>query len=54
MAENGNMTAYFDMLSYAGTVTVTAITDPDHFPDPDTLAGALGAELDQISHPRPA
>ncbi len=38
------------MLSYAGTLTLTAIIDPDHFPDPGTLADALRAELDQIIH----
>ena len=48
MAEGGDITAYFEVLSYAGTVTVTAITDPDHFPDPGYLADALRAELDQI------
>ena len=40
------------MLSYAGTLTLTAIIDPDHFPDPATLTDALRAELDQITgHP---
>jgi hypothetical protein len=39
---------YFEVLSYAGTLTVTAITDPDHFPDLDTLTDALRAELDVI------
>ena len=41
-----------DIVSYAGTLTLTAITDPGHFPDPGTLTGALRGELDQIiGHP---
>ena len=52
VAEGGNLTVYFEALSYAGTLTLTAITDPDHFPDPGTLTGALRGELDQIiGHP---
>lgn len=41
---------YFEVLSYAGTLTVTVIIDPDHSPDLDTLTDALCAELDLISH----
>ena len=48
VADGGNVTVYFNVLSYAGTITLTAITDPDHFPDPGTLADSLRAELDQI------
>jgi hypothetical protein len=54
VAEGGNITVYFEVLSYAGTLTLTltltAITDPGHFPDPSTLTGALRDELDQIIH----
>ena len=53
VAEGGNVTAYFEVLSYAGTLTLTAITDPEHFPDPGTLTDALHAGLDQIIHHRP-
>jgi WS/DGAT/MGAT family acyltransferase len=52
VAEGGNITVYFEVLSYAGTVTLTAITDPDHFPDPGTLTDALRSELDQIINDR--
>ncbi|HXZ73878.1 MAG TPA: WS/DGAT domain-containing protein, partial [Streptosporangiaceae bacterium] len=52
VAEGGNITVYFEVLSYADTVTLTAITDPDHFPDPGALTGALRSELDQIIHDR--
>ncbi len=50
VAEGGNVTAYFQVLSYADTIILTAITDPDHFPDPGALAEALHTELDQIIH----
>jgi len=50
VAEGGNITVYFEVLSYAGTLTLTAITDPSYFPDPGTLTGALRRELDQIIH----
>jgi hypothetical protein len=41
----GNVTVYFEVLTYAGELTVTAITDPDHFPERDLLEAALRAEL---------
>jgi diacylglycerol O-acyltransferase / wax synthase len=50
----GNIPVYFEVLSYAGTLTITATTDPDHFPDLNTLIGALHAELDLITDPRAA
>jgi diacylglycerol O-acyltransferase / wax synthase len=46
VADAGNLTVYFEVLSYAGTLTVTAITDPDHFPRTDLLADAMRAEFD--------
>lgn len=50
LAAGGNITVYFDVLSYAGTLTVTAIVDPDRFPDLGTLTNGLRAELDLIIH----
>ena len=50
VAEGGNTTVYFEVLSYAGTLTISAITDPDHFPGHPRLTDALRAELDQITH----
>jgi diacylglycerol O-acyltransferase len=50
VAEGGNVTVYFEVLSYAGTLTLTAIVDPDHFPDLDILTDELRAELDLIIH----
>ena len=47
--ESGNITVYFEVLSHAGTLTITVIVDPDHFPDLDTLTDELRAELDLIS-----
>ncbi len=53
LSESGNVTAYFEVLSYAGTVTVTAIVDPDGFPDLDVLLAGLRDELDMIGSPEP-
>jgi WS/DGAT/MGAT family acyltransferase len=44
----GNMTVYFEVFTYAGTVAITAIADPDRFPDLDLLTRALRAELDRV------
>ena len=49
LGEGGNTTVYFEVLSYAGTLTVTAVVDPEHFPDLDTLTGALRSELDLVT-----
>jgi hypothetical protein len=37
------------VLSYAGTVTVTAIVDPDQLPDLDVLLAGLRDELDVLA-----
>ncbi len=42
------MTVFFEVLSYAGTVTTSVIADRDHFPDLGTLINGLGAELDLV------
>jgi hypothetical protein len=44
----GNIPVYFEVLSYAGTLTITAVTDPGHFAGPGSLTSALRAELDVI------
>lgn len=49
VAGAGNGTIYFQVLSYAGSIMISALTDPDHFPDLDILTGALHAELDLIT-----
>ena len=48
VGESGNVTVWFQVLSYAGTLTITVIFDPDHFPDLDILADALRDALDLI------
>ncbi len=48
VAEGGNSPVYFGVLSYAGTVSVTAIVDPDHFPELDELAAGLAYWLSSI------
>ncbi|TNC26026.1 wax ester/triacylglycerol synthase domain-containing protein [Amycolatopsis alkalitolerans] len=49
IGEGGNVTVYFEVLSYAGCLTITVIADPDHFTEIDTVAAALRAELDAIA-----
>lgn len=43
---SGNVTVSFAVFSYAGTLTVTIIADPDAMDDLDLLAEALQEELD--------
>jgi len=50
----GNIPVYFEVLSYAGTLTITATVDPSHFSDLDVLTAALRAELDLIIRYPPA
>jgi hypothetical protein len=49
VADGGNTTVSFEALSAAGTLTVAAVVDPDHFPDADLLARALAGELAAIA-----
>ena len=48
VAEGGNWTVYFEVLSYAGVLTITAIVDPDHGPALEDLMGRLWQELEWI------
>jgi WS/DGAT/MGAT family acyltransferase len=48
VAEGGNTPVYFDILSYAGVLTVVAIVDPDHGPSAEDLIQRLRSELDLI------
>jgi diacylglycerol O-acyltransferase / wax synthase len=48
VGEGGNTTVYFEVLSYAGVLTITVIVDPDHGPDLDDLTRLLQNELDLI------
>ena len=45
----GNVTVAFAVLSYAGTIGVTVMADPDACPDVDILRDALRAELDALT-----
>ena len=45
----GNVTVAFAVLSYAGTLVVTAIADPQHCPDLPVLATQLQSELDSLT-----
>jgi WS/DGAT/MGAT family acyltransferase len=44
-AETGNVRISFDVLSYAGTLTITVIADPDAVPDLPGLAATLAKQL---------
>jgi hypothetical protein len=44
----GNVTVAFAILSYAGTVTITVIVDPDAVPDVGLLTHALESELESL------
>jgi diacylglycerol O-acyltransferase / wax synthase len=50
VGEGGNLTVYFEVLSYAGTLTITVTADAGRFPELEALADALAAELDLITH----
>jgi diacylglycerol O-acyltransferase / wax synthase len=50
----GNVSVAFGVLSYAGTLTVTVVADPDVCPDQDRLAEALYHELDELMAATPA
>ncbi|HEY5854107.1 MAG TPA: WS/DGAT domain-containing protein [Aldersonia sp.] len=49
-----NVTVYFEVLSYADTLAVTAITDPDQFPDPEALFAALRDEFARVAASTPS
>jgi diacylglycerol O-acyltransferase / wax synthase len=45
----GNVTVAFTVFSYAGTLNVTAVADPDHCPDLPILVRELRRELDDLA-----
>ncbi|MCA2188060.1 wax ester/triacylglycerol synthase domain-containing protein [Nonomuraea cavernae] len=49
VAENGNVTVTFEILSYAGTLAISLIADPDGVPDLDELTARLGDELARLT-----
>lgn len=48
VAETGNIVVNFIPLSYAGTLTITAVAEADQLPDVDELMSALGDELGSL------
>jgi diacylglycerol O-acyltransferase / wax synthase len=48
IAEAGNTTVAFEVLSYAGVLTIAVIGDPDHGPDLDDLTQRLRNQLELI------
>jgi len=49
VGDSGNVTVSFVCLSYAGTLTVTAVADPERVPDLPVLVDALQAALDELT-----
>lgn len=45
VGDGGNIPVFFEVLSYAGTLTVSVIVDPEQFPELDRLALLLEGEL---------
>lgn len=45
VGDGGNVPVFFEVLSYAGTLTVSVIVDPGQFPELDRLAHLLEGEL---------
>jgi hypothetical protein len=45
----GNVTVAFAVLSYAGTLVVTVVVDPQHCPDLPVLVAHLQSELDLLT-----
>jgi diacylglycerol O-acyltransferase / wax synthase len=48
VGETGNLSVTFVALSYAGTLTITVVCDPDAVPDLPVLVEALQRELDAL------
>jgi len=49
ISRGGNITVYFEVLSYAGILTIAVIADAGHFRSLDDLTDALRAELGLIA-----
>jgi hypothetical protein len=49
VSDGGNVTVYFEVLSYAGVLTISVIVDPDCGPDLDDLISGLQKEFDSIT-----
>jgi diacylglycerol O-acyltransferase / wax synthase len=48
VGDAGNVTVSFDVMSYADMLSITAVVDPDRFPDLPYLTEALRAQLDDL------
>ena len=49
VGESGNVTVSFLVFSYAGTLSVTVMADPDRVPELRDLTAALQSELDVLT-----
>lgn len=45
VGDNGNVTAHFTVMSYAGIIAITVVVDPDRFQDLDVLTDALRDQI---------
>ncbi|MEV0173542.1 wax ester/triacylglycerol synthase domain-containing protein [Streptomyces sp. NPDC050803] len=54
VGDGGNVPVHFEVLSYAGTLTLAATADPDGFPELTELTEALSTELDLVTRYRDA
>ncbi|MFD8496095.1 wax ester/triacylglycerol synthase domain-containing protein [Amycolatopsis sp. NPDC059657] len=52
--DSGNMTVFFEALSYAGTLTISVLVKADRFPDLGVLLDGLRAELGLVLGMNPA
>jgi hypothetical protein len=50
VGEGGNLPVCFEVLSYAGRLSISVVADPDHFPEVADLTTFLGAELETLTH----
>ncbi|WP_277992113.1 wax ester/triacylglycerol synthase domain-containing protein [Amycolatopsis sp. MtRt-6] len=48
VGETGNLTVVFEVLSYAGSLTISVLADHGRCPDLEVLADGLSAELDLV------
>ena len=51
-ATSGNVTVTFGVLSYAGTLRITVVSDPDQVPDVAVLTAALRRDLSMLTSAR--
>jgi WS/DGAT/MGAT family acyltransferase len=51
VGDDSNMPVYFEVLSYAGTLAVAVVADPEHFPEVEQLSDTLRRDLHELTRP---